>query len=85
MTAPQIENGRRVTVDHPSAQPRAALVQANGKASVAWLLKDARAALPAIGSELGITEADGTARRALVLAMEKGRASATAHIEFIAE
>lgn len=85
MSAHAIENGRRVTVGHASALPRAALVEANGKASVAWRLIDPRAALPAPGNELEIVEADGTARRARVLALDKSKAAATAHIEFIAE
>lgn len=70
MTA-QVENGRRVVVDHPSAAGTSpgAVVELPGKTTLAWFLRQRRAELPAVGEIIGFSTPHGEAQRATILAI----------------
>lgn len=59
----QVENGRRVALDHPSAEGLAGLVRINGRIELAYLAN--RKPPPAFGDELTI---DGERFRVLSVA-----------------
>lgn len=55
MTAPShVENGRRVTFEHPSSAGPAALVEYEGKVTLAYSPRDRGGNLPAVGDEVAV-------------------------------
>lgn len=70
MTA-QVENGRRVVVDHPSAMgtPPGAVVELPDKTTLAWFLRQRRAELPVVGDTIHFSAPGAEPVQATILAI----------------
>lgn len=75
MTA-QVENGRRVVVDHPSAMgtPPGAVVELPDKTTLAWFLRQRRAELPVVGDTIHFSAPGAEPVQATILAIGESAA-----------